>query len=80
MLAFELLAGRAPFEGEQRSVVREKIINVDKQAIMFPADFPPEAKEFVEALVQKDPALRPKCHDLLKFSLFTLHKAKHKKL
>lgn len=35
-------------------------------------EVPPEAKEFIEALVQKDPVLRPKTQDLLKFKLFNI--------
>lgn len=57
----------------------EKIVNVvfhfiqvDKKKIQYPPNFPPEAREFIEALMQKDPNLRPKSQDLLKFKLFTL--------
>lgn len=32
---------------------------------------PPEAREFVEALLQKDPAKRPKITHLYEFALFT---------
>jgi serine/threonine protein kinase len=49
---------------------------VDKNRIDYPADFPAEAREFIECLVQKDPALRPKCNDLLKFKLFSMHLSK----
>ena len=44
-------------------------MQVDKNKIDYPVDIPPEAKEFIEALVQKDPNLRPKSQDLLKFKL-----------
>jgi serine/threonine protein kinase len=49
---------------------------VDKNKIDYPVEIPPEAKEFIECLVQKDPALRPKCHELLKFKFFTMHLSK----
>ena len=54
------------------------IIQVDKNKINYPVDIPQEAKEFIEALVQKDPALRPKSQDLLKFKLFNLYPSKYK--
>ena len=42
---------------------------------------PQEAREFIEALVQKDPALRPRSQDLLKYKFFGsyLPKGKSKK-
>jgi serine/threonine protein kinase len=52
---------------------------VDKNKIDYPVDIPIEAKEFIECLVQKDPAHRPKCHDLLKFKLFTTYLQKGQK-
>lgn len=56
----------------------DKIVNVDKHKIDYPVEVPPEAKEFIESLVQKEPTLRPKCGDLLKFKLFSLYPAKGK--
>jgi len=49
---------------------------VDKNKIDYPVDLPAEAKEFIESLVQKDPNLRPKTQDLLKFKLFNLYPPK----
>lgn len=46
-------------------------MKVDKNKIEYPVEIPPEAKEFIEALVQKDPSLRPRCQDMLKFRLFS---------
>jgi hypothetical protein len=51
-------------------------MQVDKNRIDYPAEVPPEAREFIEALVQKDPGLRPKCSELLQFRLFSLHLGK----
>ena len=49
---------------------------VDKNKIYYPVDIPPEPKDFIEALVQKDPNLRPKSQDLLKFKLFSVYSRK----
>jgi serine/threonine protein kinase len=54
-------------------------MQVDRNSIEYPPEVPAEAREFIEALVQKDPALRPKSHDLLKFRLFTQHLPKGSK-
>ena len=45
-------------------------------------DIPGEAREFIEALVQKDPSLRPRSQDLLrhKFFVMNLPKTKQKKM
>ena len=55
---------------------------MDKNRIDYPVDIPPEAREFIEALVQKDPNLRPRSQELLKYSFFVknLPKLKHKKM
>ena len=42
-------------------------------------DIPQQAKDFIEALVQKDPNMRPKSQDLLKFKLFSLYPSKTNK-
>jgi len=34
---------------------------VDKNRIDYPVDIPAEGREFIEALVQKDPSNRPRC-------------------
>lgn len=39
----------------------------------------PEAREFIEALLHKDPVMRPKSQDLLKFKLFSLFPSKTSK-
>ena len=36
----------------------------------------PEAQEFIEALMQKDPSMRPRSQDLLKFKLFSMFPSK----
>lgn len=43
---------------------------MDKLGIPLMQQLPPEAREFVEALLQKDPAKRPKITHLLEFPLF----------
>ena len=54
---------------------------MDKKGIDYPVNVPQEAREFIEALVQKDPALRPRSQDLLKYKFFGsyLPKGKSKK-
>ena len=64
-------------DGEDRERTHSAI-QVDKIKIDYPADMPPEAREFIECLVQKDPNLRPKSHDLLKFRFFAIHLPKGK--
>lgn len=71
--------GKSPFRrgskdhnNVKNSKCKSIVIEVDKNKIDYPVDIPPEAKEFIEALVQKDPNLRPKTHELLKFKLFNL--------
>jgi serine/threonine protein kinase len=59
------------------------LTQVDKNKIDYPVSVPAEAKEFIEALVQKDPALRPRSQDLLKYKFFGAYlpkPAKGKKL
>ena len=55
-------------ENSQRTF---SFIQVDKNKIYYPVDVPDDAKSFIEQLVQKDPASRPKCRDLLKHPFFT---------
>lgn len=42
----------------------------------FSMKIAPEAQEFIEALMQKDPQMRPRSQDLLKFKLFSLFPTK----
>lgn len=49
---------------------------MDKIKIDFSGNIVPEAQEFIEALMQKDPNLRPRSQDLLKFKLFSLFPGK----
>ena len=61
---------RCDGENPERTIA---IIQVDKNKIEYPIEIPIEAKELIEALVQKDPALRPRCQDILKFRFFTTY-------
>ena len=58
------------------------VMQVDKKGIDYPVNIPIEARQFIESLVQKDPALRPRSHDLMKYKFFTsfLPKNKSKKM
>ena len=49
------------------------MIQVDRNKIDYPVALPIEAREFIEALVQKDPHLRPKMSELLSFPVFNLY-------
>lgn len=53
-IAYELIVGKPPFENETNTMdsTRELILQAK---INFPADFPPDAQEVVNALVQTDP-------------------------
>ena len=51
---------------------------MDRNKIDYPVDIPGEAREFIEALVQKDPNLRPKSGELLNYKLFSVYTPKNK--
>lgn len=43
----------------------QKILNVDRDKISFPENIGPRAKDFIEALVRKNPEERLKAYKLL---------------
>jgi serine/threonine protein kinase len=47
-----------------------EVMQVDKLGIPLMQQLPQEAREFVEALLQKDPSKRPKITHLYDFPLF----------
>jgi serine/threonine protein kinase len=53
-IKLQLIVGKPPFENETNTMdsTRELILQAK---INFPADFPPDAQEVVNALVQTDP-------------------------
>jgi len=56
-IAYELLVGKPPFESADKSLqaTRELILNAE---VLYPADFPEEAKEVISGLVKTDPDQR----------------------
>ncbi|KAK8853008.1 hypothetical protein M9Y10_018006 [Tritrichomonas musculus] len=61
---FQMLTGRLPFEGPDKKSTEEKIKNCDYK---FPHSVPvsPEAKDFIEKILQIDPEKRPSLYDLI---------------
>lgn len=52
ILIFELLAGHSPFGGTSQE---ELFYNIKKQRIMWPSDFPPDAKDLVFHILKQNP-------------------------
>ena len=61
---FQMLTGRLPFEGPNKSATEEKIKNCDYR---FPTtvQISPEAKDFIEQILQIEPENRPSLYDLI---------------
>jgi serine/threonine-protein kinase len=65
-ILFQLLTGRLPFEGEDRLAVGYRRVHEDAPSIgAVRAGIPREAAELVDALLARDPALRPTAAELV---------------
>lgn len=58
MLTYELLVGKVPFYHISRKETMKKILRVDRDQLVFPADVSWKAKDFIESLIKKDPEER----------------------
>ena len=55
VLMYEMMVGRAPFEGHNEEELYEHILTAD---LKFPATLPDYAKNFLSALLKKNPTQR----------------------
>ncbi len=67
VLTFELLTGRAPFEGNAQSELYDNILKV---RINYPKDFPKLAKDLISRLLKADPKERIHVKELLEHAWF----------
>lgn len=67
VLTYEILVGQAPFEDPS---VRETYRRIVQAPLVFLEDFPDGARDLVEELLQKDPAMRPPLDEALKHAWF----------
>lgn len=58
VLAFELLAGKAPFYHISRKETMKRIMNVESTAITYPENMSENAKSFIENLIKRKPEER----------------------
>jgi aurora kinase, other len=66
VLTYELLTGKAPFYHLSRKETMKKILNVETESITYPETMSPQAMDFIEKLIRKDPNERMKAADALK--------------
>jgi predicted Ser/Thr protein kinase len=60
ILLYEMLAGRAPFEGDARSVIAQQISHPPASLREFVPDVPGEVERAIMAMLAKDPDARPR--------------------
>lgn len=46
-------------------------IQIDKTGVPLATQIPPQARELIEALLQKDPSMRPSIDEVLNYELFS---------
>jgi aurora kinase len=66
VLTYELLTGKAPFYHLSRKETMKKILNVETESITYPETMSPQAADFIDKLIRKDPNERMKAADALK--------------
>lgn len=66
VLAFELLAGKAPFYHISRKETMKRIMNVESNAITYPETMSENAKSFIENLIKRKPEERMTAEHVLK--------------
>ena len=80
VISYMLATGRPPFDGDSFKVI-EKLV---KRKVKFDSredtHISPDARKFIEALLEKDPEKRPSAEEALKMPWlsFTLHKQRRK--
>jgi serine/threonine protein kinase len=62
IILFALLAGELPFDDDDETVTKTRILKEDPK---YPDNFPPQAKELCQLLLSKRPLLRPTLADIL---------------
>eukprot|EP00826_Nyctotherus_ovalis_P065758 TRINITY_DN9674_c0_g3_i1.p1 TRINITY_DN9674_c0_g3~~TRINITY_DN9674_c0_g3_i1.p1 ORF type:complete len:702 (+),score=282.09 TRINITY_DN9674_c0_g3_i1:200-2305(+) len=67
VLCFELLTGKAPFEGETQ---KELLDNIVKVKVNYPKDFPKLAKDLIGRLLKSDPKERMAGEELMNHPWF----------
>lgn len=66
VLAYELLAGKAPFYHISRKETMKRIMNVESTAITYPETMSENAKSFIENLIKRKPEERMTAECVLK--------------
>lgn len=66
VLTYELLTGKAPFYHLSRKETMRKIINCEQEQVTYPESMSPQAIDFIESLIRKNPEERMKAGEALK--------------
>ena len=67
VLAFELLAGKPPFQGSNNT---ELFSNIKKHKIIWPDDFPPLAKNLISKILKQNPKERLSLDEIISHAWF----------
>lgn len=67
VIFYFLITGEFPYYAETQS---DLINQINKCELIFPHGVPYSIKQLVSAMLNKNPALRPSCHELLQFQFF----------